>query len=132
MQSCIDWSLNFDTKYVMYVLYEHVDDKNSEYFTRHTDVLVTDYREFDEIIADHKAENDDDCSQSDEDDSEVQLLPIPTRNDVLDAISLLRRYLTAAPTDTEQVDRSVNQIENFVVSSSLASLRQLQITEFFS
>ena len=102
-----------------------------DYVSIDDDVLVTEFRELDGIIADHKEDDDDDGNQSDEDDSEVPLDPIPTRNDVLDAVTLFRRYLAAAPTDTEQVDRCLHKLENFVVSSSLASSRQSQIIEFF-
>lgn len=89
-------------------------------------MLIIEFRDLNKIIADHKEEDVDD-NQSDEDSSEVPFARIPTLNDVLDAVFLFCQYLTAAPTDTEQVDRCYNRIENFIISRSLASLGQIQV-----
>ncbi len=54
---------------------------------------------------------------------------VPSRNEALQAINLLRRYMAAAPHTSSDVSADVNRLENFIICNSISTAPQTQITE---
>ncbi len=85
-----------------------VHDLNfKEYVTIGDDVTTSVFCEVDDIISENKVGSDDDSNL--DDTSATVENEVPSRNEALEAINLLRRYMAAAPHASSDVSANVNR-----------------------
>ena len=107
-------------------------DVNLEDFVSFDDDLMTsEIRGVDDIIADHAvaaATANDDANEGDETMDEN----VPTRNEALGAINLIRKYMYSSVSNDATNFVYLNRIENVIIHSNSMHTRQSTIKDFFT
>lgn len=95
-------------------------------------LVTSEIRDVDDMIADHAAAT----VQDEDSDEEIESAEenVPTRNEALGAINLLRKYnITVTPGGvSSDVNSYLNRIENVIIHNSSTHTRQTSIKDFFN